>query len=168
MLSHPKISILGCEQKTLNKKGFQYLDKICQHQFKFLYIIIKENGAFPNIFGLILWAFVDMLLACCLSFMLLSVLSFQNTFRRHPIFLGIFQTFSGTVSHFSQSLIQFLYSLKSLFMGSKYYIWIHHLSICLQKFPLNFWNSKNIFQGLKIISAFSRIVLELKINFQNF
>jgi len=47
-------------------------------------------------------------------------------------------------------------------MGSKNFIWIQNLPIYLYKFFLDFWNFENIFQGFKMISAFSGIILELK------
>jgi len=52
-------------------------------------------------------------------------------------------------------------------MGSKNFIWIQNLPIYIYKFFLDFWNFKNIFQGFKMILAFSRIVFEPKMIFIN-
>jgi hypothetical protein len=105
----------------------------------------------------------------CLSvaclFVLLYVVSFKNTFRRHPILPGNFL-----------SLFPFLLELNLIFGCSKilfhglqiFYLDSSSLKLSLQVFLQLLEFKKYFFMNLKRFQLFSGIVFELKINFWNF
>jgi hypothetical protein len=81
------------------------VDKICQQYFGFLYIVIKEKWCFLNIVELIRRALVDVMLACCLSFVFFECAKFYNTFRSGMILLESFPKFLRLFLNFSYSKI---------------------------------------------------------------
>jgi hypothetical protein len=50
-----------------------------------IFFFIEEKWCFSNILELIRRALVDVMLACCLSFVFLSVLGFRNAFGHRPV-----------------------------------------------------------------------------------
>ena len=73
---------------------FSIWRKIADNSLDF-HILLLNKWCFSNILELIRRALVDVMLACCLSCVFLSVLGFKNMFRHRPIFPENFLDFFG-------------------------------------------------------------------------